>query len=154
MPGFALSSFRGRCACPLAHSGALSVRLIDLFGRDLSQFLFPGLLPAEEMILRSHPSALVAREERISLFCGSGPTARTPVLRRLVLFCVVSLPAAEMFYILVLEVIKLDKRQEEAGAGPRLTWAALLGCVSQRCFFWMPRKSCFSPPLSACNWSC
>lgn len=118
------SSFRWRCACPFAHSGALSVRLIDLFGRDLSQFLFPGLLPAEEMILGSHPSALVAREERISLFCGSGPTVRTPVLRRLVLFCVVSLPAAETFYILVLEVIKLDKRQGGGGGGP----PADLGC--------------------------
>lgn len=130
MSGFTLSSFRGRCACPLAHSGALSVQLIDLFGRDLPQFLFPGLLPAEEMILGFHPSALVAREERISLFCGSGPTARTPVLRRLVLFCVVLLPAAETFYILLLEVIKLDERQEEVGEGPRLTWAGLLGCVS------------------------
>ena len=104
--------------------------MIDLFGRDLPQFLFPGLLPAEEMILGFHPSALVAREERISLFCGSGPTARTPVLRRLVLFCVVLLPAAETFYILLLEVIKLDERQEEVGEGPRLTWAGLLGCVS------------------------
>ena len=111
------------------HSGALSVRLIDLFGRDLSQFLFPGLLPAEEMILRSHPSALVAREERISLFCGSGPTARTPVLRRLVLFCVVSLPAAETFSILVLEVIKLDRRRGAGGGGP----PADLGCSFRLC---------------------
>lgn len=138
-------------ACTLR---GLLVRLIDLFGRDLSQFLFPGLLPAEEMILGSHPSALVAREERISLFCGSGPTARTPVLRRLVLFCVVLLPAAETFYILLLEVIKLDERQEEVGEGPRLTWACLLGCVSRRCFFWTHRKSCFSLPLSTHNWSC
>lgn len=122
------SSFRRRCACPLAHSGALSVQLIDLFGRDLSQFLFPGLLPAEEMILGSHPSALVAREERISLFCGSGPTARTPVLRRLILFCVVSLPAAETVYILVLEVIKLDKRRGGGGGPP-----ADLGCSCRLC---------------------
>lgn len=53
------------CVCLPAHSGTLLLWLIDLFGRDLSQFLFPGFLPAEEMVLRSHPSALVAREERI-----------------------------------------------------------------------------------------
>lgn len=49
------------------------------------------------MILGSHPSALVAREERISLSYGPGPTAQTPVLQRLILFCVVSLPDAETF---------------------------------------------------------
>lgn len=91
--------------------------MIDLFGRDLSQFLFPGFLPAEEMILRSHPSALVATEERISLSCGPGPTAQTPVLQRLVLFWLVSPPAAETCYILVLEVIKLDVRRGGGGGG-------------------------------------
>lgn len=81
--------------CSPAHSGTLLVGLIDLFGHDLSQFLFPGFVPAEEMILRSHPSALVAAEERISLFYGPGPTAQTPVLQRLIMFWLVSLPDAE-----------------------------------------------------------
>lgn len=104
-------------ARPSAYSGTLLVCLIDLFGRDLSQFLFPGFLPAEEMSLRFHPSAPVATEERISLFCGPGPTAQTPVVQRPILFWLVSLPAAETFYILVLEVIKSDKRQGGGGGG-------------------------------------
>lgn len=108
------------CVCLPAHSGTLFLWLIDSFGHDLSQFLFPGFLPAEEMIVGSHPSALVAREERISLSYGPGPTAHTPVLQRLILFWLLSLPNTETFLL-------PSSGSHQVGCVIRRRWCRVLG---------------------------
>ena len=109
---------------------------------------FPGFWPAEEMIPGSHPSALVATEERISLSYGPGPAAQTPVLQRRVMSWLVSLPDAETFYFLVLEVIRLDVGQGGGAGGSSADLDAFMDCALDA------EEELVSPRPPSATWPC